>query len=127
MDRATYGGHTNNVDIVGDVHSLPVEWGNKWDAVVSNQAAECYENPFKAMDELYRVLKPGGILLIDCPYNHVFFGNGAGTGVKKDVKDYWRITEDGWILLTKKFKDVKIEHSGPNKYDPYVYMVRGVK
>lgn len=127
MDKATYGGSGNNVDFVGDVHTLPADWTNKWDAVISNQAMECYENPFKAMDELYRILKPNGVLLIDCPFNYRWFGGDSWEKPKKDVKDYWRITEDGWRLLIKNFKSTQIEHSGPNKYDPFTYMVKAVK
>jgi len=94
------------------------------------QGEYAFENPFKAMSEMHRVLKKGGILLIDAPFNYRWFGEGSFPGAKPKktrVYDYWRITRDGWELLTKDFKDVRVERSGPNKWDPYTYMVKCVK
>jgi SAM-dependent methyltransferase len=130
FDKDIYGMSVNNVDFVGDVHSMPKEWNDKWDCVINNQAIECYENPFLAINEIYRILKPGGVLLIDAPFAYRFFGQGSWDDPKqnaKNVKDYWRITENGWQLLTKQFKNVKIENSGPNKWDPYCYMIKANK
>ena len=130
FDRKSYGNSKNHVDFRGDVHDMPKDWNGKWDCLINNQSFECYENPFKAMSEMYRILKPGGILLLDSPYNYRWFGKGSWDTPeqnKKDVQDYWRITENGWQLLTKNFGKVRIEHSGPNKYDPYTYMIKAVK
>ena len=130
FDKKTYGNSVNNVDYFGDVHSMPKDWDNKWDCVINNQAIECYENPFVAMEEMYRILKPGGVILIDAPFSYRWFGTGSWDDPKqnaKNVKDYWRVTENGWQLLTKKFKSVKIDRSGPNKWDPYCYMIKGIK
>jgi len=130
FDRKVYGNTKNAVDFQGDVHDMPKEWTNKWDCVINNQSIECYENPFKAIDEMHRILKPGGVLLIDAPFNYRWFGMGSWEDPKQNekvVKDYWRITRDGWELLTKKFKNVRIERSGPNKHDPYTYMIKGFK
>lgn len=130
FDKKFYGDGKNQVDVYGDVHNMPKEWTNKWDCVICNQAIECFENPAKAMDEFYRVLKPGGILLVDAPFNYRWFGEGSfpGQKVKKHkVYDYWRITRDGWDLLTKKFTKTTVERSGPNKWDPYTYMVKCIK
>lgn len=130
FDQKSYGATKNNVDFAGDVHQMPADWTNKWDCLVNNQSIECYENPFKAMDEMYRVLKPGGCLLIDAPYNYRWFGTGSWDDPKQNaqgVQDYWRISRNGWELLTKKFKNVNIQHSGPNKWDPFCYMIKAVK
>ena len=131
FDRDKYGSTKNVVDFVGDVHNMPKDWDNKWDCIINNQAIECYENPFKAMDEMFRVIKNTGVLLIDAPFNYRFFGKGSWEDKKqneKNVQDYWRITENGWQLLTKKFKDVNIEgFGGSGKHDRYVYCIRAVK
>lgn len=130
FDQKIYGSTQNNVDFFGDVHNMPSGWTNKWDCVICNQAIECYENPFKAIEEMHRILKKGGVLLIDAPFNYRWFGSGSWDDAKqnrKDVKDYWRITRQGWELLLSKFASNKIERSGPNKYDPYTYMVKAVK
>jgi hypothetical protein len=129
-DKRVYGSTKNMVDIYADVHDLPKEWTNKWNCVISNQAMECYENPFQAMDELHRVLKIGGTLYIDSPFAYRWFGSGSWDDPKqnkKNVKDYWRVTYNGWQLLTKDFSNTTIERSGPNKYAPYAYMIKCIK
>jgi SAM-dependent methyltransferase len=127
-DKKKYGASKNNVNHYGDVHSMPAKWANKWDCVLCNQAIECFENPFKAMDEMYRVLKPGGILLVDAPFNYRWFGVGAWKDPKQGATDYWRITKDGWKLLTKKFRKVNIEgFGGTGEHDRYVYCIKAIK
>lgn len=129
-DQRAYGDSKNNVSVVGDVHSMPKDWTNKWDVVLCNQAIECFANPFSAMSELHRVLKPGGTLYIDAPFNYRWFGEGSFPGAKPKkwpVKDYWRITQDGWELLTKDFSSVRIDRTGPNIWDPYGFMVKAIK
>lgn len=129
-DQKFYGDGKNTVDKYGDVHSMPPEWTNQWDCVICNQAIECFTNPFKAMAELRRVLKSRGTLLIDAPFNYRWFGESSFPGKKPKkhrVFDYWRITRDGWELLTEDFSSVRIERSGPNKWDPYCYMIKAIK
>jgi len=130
FDKKYYGNSKNPVDKYGDVHDMPEDWTNRWDCVICNQAIECFENPFQAMKEIHRVLKSNGTLYIDAPMNYRWFGEGAWDRRQPyphPVKDYWRITRDGWELLTKDFKTVRIERSGPTKYDPYTYMVKCIK
>ena len=130
FDKKHYGNTKNNVDVIGDIHNMPIDWSNKWDCIVNNQAIECYENPFKAAQEMYRVLKPQGILLLDSPFNYRWFGKGSWADPKqnaKNVQDYWRITPQGMELLLKDFSEVKIELSGPNKWDPYCVMAKAIK
>jgi SAM-dependent methyltransferase len=129
LDRKLYGDRKNVADIYEDVHNLPANWNDKWDCIINNQAIECYENPFKAMSEMYRILKPGGILLIDAPFNYRFFGSGTGvTESKNPVKDYWRITRDGWEVLTKQFSKVEIKSfGGTGEHDRFVYCIKAVK
>ena len=127
-DKKKYGSSKNTVDVYGSAEDMPVEWTNKWDCVLCNQAIECFENPFKAMEEMYRVLKPGGVLLIDAPFNYREFCVGSWKDPKQGAPDYWRITSDGWKILTKQFSTVKIEgFGGTGPHDRYVYCVRAVK
>lgn len=129
-DKKFYGDSKNPVNQYGDVHDMPKEWTDKWDCLICNQAIECFRNPFKAMSEMRRVLKPGGVLYIDAPFAYRWFGEGSFPGKKPKkhrVHDYWRITRDGWELLTEDFSKVKIEDSGPNVWDPHTYMVKCIK
>lgn len=130
FDERQYGDTKNGVDFEGDVHNMPAEWTNKWDCIINNQSIECYKNPFKAMDEMHRVLKPGGKLLIDAPFAYRWFGDEAWPGKPKKknrVYDYWRISKDGWEVLTEKFSKTDIDWAGPNVWDPYVYLVTAIK
>jgi SAM-dependent methyltransferase len=129
FDMRQYGDAINSVDVVGDVHSMPFKDG-EFDAIINNQAIECYKNPFKAISEMYRILCPGGVLLIDAPFNHAWFGYGGtpdSLKKKNKVYDYWRITPQGLEMLLEQFSKVIIETSGPNKWDPYCIMAKAIK
>ena len=49
-----------------DVHQIPFE-DNKFDCVFCNHVMEHVESDFKAMSEIYRVLKPGGFAIMQAP------------------------------------------------------------
>jgi len=134
FDKKLYGDSKNPVNKYGDAHSLPPEWNNRWDCVMMNQALECMKNPFTVTREIYRVLKPGGVALIDTPFNVSWFGYGAYPDTLKKkfpVEDFWRITPQGleMLLIEAGFKKEKItiETSGPNKWDCHCVMVKAIK
>jgi SAM-dependent methyltransferase len=52
--------------VVGSVLDLPFE-ENHFDFVVSSEVIEHTEDPYRAVREFYRVLKPGGILALTVP------------------------------------------------------------
>ena len=133
-DQKFYGDSKNPVKMYGDAHQLPKKWDNRWDCVIMNQALECMKNPFIVIKEMYRVLKPGGTILIDTPFAVSWFGYGAYPDTLKKkfpVKDYWRITPQGleMLLMDAGFKKEKIaiETSGPNKWDCYCVMAKAIK
>ncbi|MEX2351335.1 MAG: methyltransferase domain-containing protein [Balneolaceae bacterium] len=75
-----------------NVLDLPFSDG-EFDAVVSDQVLEHVEgNPQTAMDELFRVLKPGGISLHTTCFINPVHANPS---------DYWRFTPEALELLTK--------------------------
>lgn len=55
-----------NLDFVASLDSLPVK-DNSFDAVLSTQTLEHLEYPREAVDDLCRVLKPGGRLFLTAP------------------------------------------------------------
>ncbi|MEK7519652.1 MAG: methyltransferase domain-containing protein [Patescibacteria group bacterium] len=83
-------------DIVGDIHALPFG-DNSQDAIVCIAVLEHVENPIRAVQEIHRVLKPGGYCFLYVPF---LFYYHAETGY---YKDYWRFTHDAMELLTKDF------------------------
>jgi SAM-dependent methyltransferase len=84
------------VDIVGDIHDLPIP-DNSFDCVISTGTFEHIRNPWKAVQELRRILKPGGIVYIDAPFMQ---------GYHLDPVDYWRFTRDGLRLLCEDFEEL---------------------
>ena len=87
-------------DITGDLRAMPFADG-ELDAVILTEVLEHCEQPFDAMKEVYRVLKPGGLLLVTSPFVWPWHGT-------EHYKDFWRFTADAWRLLLKDFQDVKI-------------------
>lgn len=129
FDQKVYGDSKNTASVYGDVHAMPFK-DEEFDVLICNQAAECFANIFVAMDEMFRVLKRGGTLYIDSPFNYVWFGRGSNPESlkkKNPVKDYWRISKDGWELLAKKFSKVDIQGFGGTENSRFVYCVKAVK
>jgi ubiquinone/menaquinone biosynthesis C-methylase UbiE len=89
-------------DIVGDIHKLPLE-DNSQDAVLCLGVLEHVENPFVAVQEIFRVLKSDGYCLVYVPFLYYYHSNVI------HYKDYWRFTKDAIPLLFKDFSYVEIQ------------------
>lgn len=93
------------VDVVGDIHRLPLA-DNSFDCVICTGTLEHVANPWQAVSELCRVLKPGGLVHIDVPFMQAYHA---------DPTDYWRFTLDGLRLLCREFEElVAGVHIGPS-------------
>ena len=89
-------------DIVGDIHHLPLG-DNSTDAIICLAVLEHVENPFQAISEIRRVLRPGGVCLIYVPFLYYYH---AELGY---YKDYWRFSHDALVLLMKDFSSVELQ------------------
>lgn len=95
----TFGEHGE--DCTGDLLALPFHT-DAFDGIVLTEVLEHCTDPKAAMAEVFRVLKPGGLLLVTSPYiwpEH---------GIEGQYKDYWRFTRQGWELLLSAFNHVSI-------------------
>jgi SAM-dependent methyltransferase len=57
-----------------------------YDMVICTEVLEHTKQPFKAVDEIYRILKPSGIAAVSTPFNFRIHG---------PLPDCWRFTEHG--------------------------------
>ena len=74
-------------DIVADIcdTKLPKE---EWDLIILSQTIEHIFDFRAAIKECHRLLKPGGFLIIDCPFYYPYHGIEG----KEGYDDYWRIS-----------------------------------
>jgi SAM-dependent methyltransferase len=93
-----------NVDIVCDIHRLPFK-DNSIDAVMSVAVLEHVREPAKVLAEVYRVLKPGGLVFSVIPFMQPFHAS---------PHDYQRYTLPGIEYLHRDFQIVESGvYSGP--------------
>jgi len=62
-----------NVDIVADAHELPYS-SDSVDAIYCEAVLEHLENPSRAVEEMFRVLKPRGKVIAITPFMQAFHG-----------------------------------------------------
>lgn len=91
-----------NPDIVGDIHKLPFK-DRTVDAVICIAVLEHVENPIKACEEMYRVLKPGGYCFIYVPFLFYYHAEKGYYG------DFWRFTPDSLKYMSRHFSSVEIQ------------------
>jgi SAM-dependent methyltransferase len=88
-------------DIVGDVHNLPFE-DNSVDAFIAMCVLTHVEEPQKAMQEMYRCLKPGGHIFLFLPFLYYYHPMGDY------YKDFYRFTNDGIEYMMRDFSIVEL-------------------
>lgn len=68
---------------------------NRFDYVVCTEVLEHTLNPFMAMQEIFRLTKPNGLVFLSTPFNFRIHG---------PLPDCWRFTEYGLRALYKEFE-----------------------
>jgi SAM-dependent methyltransferase len=71
-----------------------------FDHVVCTEVLEHTLRPFDAIDEIFRILKPGGHLFLTVPFNFRIHG---------PLPDCWRFTEHGLRSILDRFDLIKLE------------------
>ena len=92
----------HGVDRIEDVHELTFA-DDSVGTVISLETLEHVADPLRAVQEMYRVLKPGGLLAIS---SLMFFP------IHAHPWDYWRFTPEGFELLLAPFESKLVVAQG---------------
>jgi SAM-dependent methyltransferase len=84
-------------DIVADAHDLNMIPDNSADCVVSICVIEHCAKPWVVMDEVFRILKPGGTVFIGVPFMFPFHA---------DPIDNYRVSYKGIDILCERFEKI---------------------
>lgn len=93
---------------------------NSFDTIVCAEVLEHTLNPFNAVAEIKRMLKPGGIALITVPFNFRIHG---------PLPDCWRFTEHGLRQLFAGFSEITLNILETDSRDlmPVHYTLTAIK
>lgn len=92
------------VDLVCDASAIPLT-DSCFDTVVCTQTIEHVPNPFKVIDEAFRLLKPGGSLILTGPMYWP---------LHEEPYDFYRYTKHGFrnMLESSGFRSIRIISNG---------------
>jgi SAM-dependent methyltransferase len=97
LDIDPESGATYIADLcVSNESTLP---SDNFDIVICTEVLEHTLQPFNAVDEIKRILKPGGYAFVSTPFNFRIHG---------PLPDCWRFTEHGLRALFKDFELVEL-------------------
>lgn len=114
--KTIYG--KNSCDISADIHALPVKDG-KVDILLNIEVIEHVRFPRIAVDEMHRVLKKGGVLILTTPFLLPYHGksNKRDEANHENYPDLWRFTHQGLEELAARFSETKVfAYSTPWQY-----------
>ena len=84
-------------DIVADAHDLHMIPNESADGVLVISVLHHCKKPWVVVPELYRILKPGGIIYANIPFMFPFH---------VDPDDYWRVSHHGVEVLFEQFDKI---------------------
>jgi SAM-dependent methyltransferase len=85
-------------DIVGDLHEVPRE-SDSLDTVIATEVLEHCHDPGRAVGEIHRLLRSGGVCVLSTRFIHPYH---------PDPHDYFRFSRDGLDYLFRDFSEVEI-------------------
>lgn len=95
----------HNVDTVADIEMLPKCWEGRFTGALCCEVLEHVKRPWKAVSELRRAVRPGGLCIFTVP---------SCFPLHSFPDDYWRISESGIRLLLEDagFEGVETSSAG---------------
>ena len=87
-----------DADIVADITNMPQVKSDSIGSIICLDTFEHVTKPWLAIDEIYRIMKPDGILVLDVPFIWDYH---------KHEEDYYRYTPMGLEVLCEKFKKLE--------------------
>ncbi|MBF0537370.1 MAG: class I SAM-dependent methyltransferase [Nitrospirae bacterium] len=104
-------------DVVMDACELQYD-DRTFDLVCIMEVLEHIQSPVKAVDEIYRVLKPGGKLILTTPF---------AFGIHDEPHDYYRYTKYGLLYILRHFDRVSVRERNGYMSAVIVQLIRLVK
>jgi SAM-dependent methyltransferase len=83
--------------VIGDAHTLPFQ-SHGFDLVVSKDTLEHFIQPWIVVEEVYRVLRPGGLLVLWVPFLHPFHAS-----------DFYRYTPLALRHMFRRFELLRLD------------------
>jgi SAM-dependent methyltransferase len=90
-----------DLDVVGNLLRLPFA-AEVAGGVICNSVLEHVYEPQWAVQEIYRVLKPGGIAFLYVPFLYPYHGS-------REEPDCYRFTRDGLLYMFRDFSEIQLQ------------------
>lgn len=99
----------SSADYIADItkNNSEIICSNSIDVVIMTEVLEHTLNPFNSINEIYRMLKKGGVLIMTTPFNFRIHG---------PLPDCWRFSKYGLETLLENFTSVNIEENGLDRF-----------
>ncbi len=94
------------IDILCDICDMKLIPDNRIGLVLNFESLEHVTYPQRAIDEIHRVLRPNGLLILTTVMHFK---------IHRAPKDYWRFTPDGIEFLLSRFKILDCTLEGDSK------------
>ena len=110
----------HDTDLIIDVRDMRDIPDASYDAVFCCGVLEHVDDCYRSMDEISRILAPGGILLLGLPFRQ---------GIHMEPNDYWRFTEFSirWLLRDRYEIEALKEIDRRVYMFPAAYLARAVR
>lgn len=92
-DSLDFFPRSEDVTYVGDIQAMPMIESNAYDTAICLEVLEHVPDPFQAMREIYRILKPEGVLILSVPHLN---------RLHDEPHDYYRYTQHGVRVLLER-------------------------